>query len=95
MLSYDKASGIVTIPGQNGKKIKAAVEDVRFATVHDELAVNFQNAIDALDIALGESVDDMPDQDAEPDLTESESADCGEIGPTHSIEVGDRVEVYW
>ena len=51
--------------------------------------------MDALDIALVESVDDIPDQEEEPDLTETEPADSGEMGPTHNIEVGDRVEVYW
>ena len=95
VLSYDKASGILTVPGKNGKKIKAAVEDVRFSIVHDELAVNYQDAIDTLDIPLGESVDEIPDQDAEPDLTESEPDYSGEICSTHSMEVGERVEVYW
>lgn len=37
----------------------------------------------------------MPDQDVELDLIEAEPDDSSEIGPTRSIEVGDRVEVYW
>ncbi len=26
---------------------------------------------------------------------EPENSDDGEIGPTHAVQVGDRVEVYW
>ena len=95
VLSYEKASGIVTVPGQNGKKIKAAVEDVRFAISDDELAVKYQEAIDVLDSCLSDSVDDLPEQEMVLDLTEAEPGDNEEIGPTHNIEVGDRVEVYW
>ena len=36
-LRYDKSSGIVTVPGKNGKKINGSVEDVRFAITEDVL----------------------------------------------------------
>ena len=39
ILGYDHASRIVTVPGQSGRKIKAAVEDVRFAIIDDELGI--------------------------------------------------------
>ena len=95
VLRFDKASGIVTVPGQNGKTIKAAVEDVRFAISDDELAVKYQEAIDAVDIALDDSVDVIADDtNAQSSLTEPENSDDGEIGPTHAEKVGDRVEVY-
>lgn len=37
----------------------------------------------------------MTDQDVELDVNEADTAKSGEIGPTHSIAVVDRVEVYW
>ena len=93
VLSYDKASGIVTVPGQNSKTIKAAVEDVRFAISDDELAVKYQEAIDALDIALDDSVDVIADDtNAQRSLTEPENYDDDEIGPTHAGQVGG---IYW
>ena len=61
---------------------------MRFAISDDELAVQYQEAIDELDIALEDSVDDMPDEDVELDLNEPEPADSEEIGSTHRIEVG-------
>ncbi len=57
VLSYDKSSGIVTVPGQNGRKIRTSVQDVRFAVTNDELAIQYQEAMDALDLALNDSVE--------------------------------------
>ena len=43
VLSYDKQSGSVTVPGQNGRTIKSSVEDVRFAITDNELALKMTN----------------------------------------------------
>lgn len=88
VVSYDEASSIVTVPGQNNNRIKAAVDDVSFAISDDELAVKHQEAIDELDITLDDSVNDMPYQYFELDLNESDPSDCDEIGPINSIEFG-------
>lgn len=94
-LSHDWTSGTFIAPGQNSKRIKSAVEDLRFAISDDELVIKYQQAIDELDIAFDDSVDGILDQDVDLDLDEAELAENGEIVPTHSIEVGERFEVYW
>ena len=58
---YEKSSGIVTIPGKNGEKIDAFVEDVRFAITEEELAVKNQEATDVLDNSLGNTVNYLAD----------------------------------
>ncbi len=62
VLSYDERFGIDSVAGQNGRKINAAVDDVRFAVVDDELATKFQEANDTFDICLENSLDDIPDE---------------------------------
>lgn len=48
VISYDKISGTVTVPGTSGRVIKAAVEDVRQAITDNALATSIQEAIDDL-----------------------------------------------
>ena len=60
VLRYDKSSGIVKVPGKNGRKINTSVEDVRFAIPEDELAVKYQEAIDVLDNSLDNTTNDLP-----------------------------------
>ena len=57
VLCYDKQSGTVTAPGQNGRTIKAAIQDVRFAITDYELALKHQEASDILDTSLNNSTD--------------------------------------
>ena len=58
VLSYDKNSGTVTVPVQNGRKI-SAVEAVRFAITDNELALKYQEANSVMDMALNESIDSL------------------------------------
>ena len=95
VLSYNKASGVVSVPGQNGRKINAAVEDVRFTITEDELAIKIQEAVDALDIIIDESVDELPDNQPELGQDEVQQSDNGEMCPTLRITEGDRIDIYW
>ena len=63
VLSYSKYSGIVAVLGKNGSKLNASVEDVRFAKIEDELAVNCQEPIDVLDISLGNTINDLDNEE--------------------------------
>ena len=62
ILEYDKPSGTVIVPGTNGHKIKAAVEDVLFAITNDELALKHQQAIDELKASIDELVSESSDK---------------------------------
>ncbi len=95
VLSYDKRSGIVSVAGQNGRKINAAVEDVPFAVVDDELATKYQEAIDTLDICIEYSLDDIPDEPYDIVSIDLSETDYHEIGETLTLNVGDKIEVYW
>ena len=59
VLSHHKQSGTVTVPGQNFRTIKAAIEDFRFAISDSELALEYQRASDVTDRALNESIDSL------------------------------------
>ena len=48
VLSYDKATGTVTVPSTDGRTRKAAVEDVRFSVSHNALATEIQHGIDLI-----------------------------------------------
>ncbi len=95
MLSYDKRSGIVSAAGQNGRKINAAVGDVRFSVVDDELATKYQEAIDNLDICIENSLDDIPDEPNDIVTIDLTEPDDHEIGETRTLNVGDEIEFYW
>ena len=95
VLSYDKQSGTVTVPGQNGRTIKSAVEDVRFAITNNELALNYQEASDIMDTALDESIDSL-NKDTLEKIDDCVSiTETNELVPTHELRVGDKIEVYW
>lgn len=49
VLAYNHESRTATGPGSNGKRIKAAVEDVRVALPSDSLSREVQDSIDLLD----------------------------------------------
>ena len=59
VLSYDRQSGTVTVPGQNGHTIQAAVENARFHITHNELALKYQEAMDVMETALNEYIDSI------------------------------------
>lgn len=48
VLSHDPDSGLVTVPGSNGKKIHAVVEDVRLAITDDDLSAHIVESNDKL-----------------------------------------------
>lgn len=52
VLSYNEDSRAVTVPGANGRKIVAAVEDVRAAIKKDSFAFAVQESIDELDNSI-------------------------------------------
>ena len=94
VLSYDKISGTVTVPGQNGK-VTAAVEDIRFIITKNELALKYQEANDITDTALNESIDSIT-MDAVNTTDDSvSSTEPDELGSTRELKIGDEIEIYW
>ena len=103
VLSYDLSNRTVTVPGSKGRKVCAAVEDVRPSICANELASAVQDSIDELDRILDEVVDQLESEGHSSDETVSghrdrtrayrdEEPDC--IGQNLPA-VGDRIEVYW
>lgn len=58
VLSYDKESGTVTVPGKNGCEVRAAVEDVRPACKEDTLEAFIQEAMDQMADTLDSLIDE-------------------------------------
>ena len=56
VISVDNDSGIVTVPGSRGHKIRAAIEDTRVAIQDDDLASSVQESIDQLDDSASEAI---------------------------------------
>ena len=77
----------ITLSGQNGRKIIAAAEDVRFSITDNEIALKYQEA------ALNESIDSLYEQAAKE--TEDHNSESEELGPTREHKVGDKTKVYW
>eukprot|EP00171_Calliarthron_tuberculosum_P000612 IDg612t1 len=61
VLSMDKVSQAVTVPGKNGRTVRAAIEDVRLTIADNQLAIKVQEAIDTKDNVLDESISDLND----------------------------------
>jgi len=109
VLSFDHKSGSVVVPGRNGHKIKAALEDTRIAVVENELAMKVQEAIDDLQSSLDISIDDAIDSsDGEANLGPSQytkeafgnNDEPGNFDMEDSCgmvlpQVGDSIEVFW
>eukprot|EP00171_Calliarthron_tuberculosum_P001315 IDg1315t1 len=100
VLEYDKISHTVSVPGNNGRKIRAAVEDTRVAIQDNALAVAVQEAIDTLNFTLDNSIDSListtsmentesPELDLELNCNDSESC------LTEIPGVGQSIEVFW
>ena len=85
----------MTVPGQNRKKITVAVEDIRFATTENELALKYQKANDIMDTALNESIDSITMDAGNPTDDSVSSTEPDELGPTRELKIGDKIEVYW
>ena len=95
VLSYENQSGAVTVPGQNGRTIKAAVEDVRFAITNNEFSLKYQEASDIMDTALDKSIDSLNKDNSEQTDDCVSITETDELGLTHELRVGDKIEVYW
>lgn len=104
VLSFDKISHSVTVPGKNGRTVNAAVEDVRLAVADNALARMIQESIDELQNALQIEIDEIPNDqkqgtignDQAPEDNESDhevNASDDPMSPKPNI--GDSVEVYW
>eukprot|EP00178_Gracilaria_changii_P016470 TRINITY_DN4728_c0_g1_i1.p1 TRINITY_DN4728_c0_g1~~TRINITY_DN4728_c0_g1_i1.p1 ORF type:complete len:805 (-),score=91.02 TRINITY_DN4728_c0_g1_i1:529-2943(-) len=61
ILSYDRASRTVTVPGAHGRKISAAIEDIRPAVSKDELAARIQDALDEMQSSVEIAIEDADD----------------------------------
>jgi len=107
ILTFDKPSGIVTVPGSNGKVIKAAIEDTRHAIYENSLAKTIQEAIDELSIAIEDSLEDLPEE-REPTgksvyptdgkYLEIDTQNCSDDDAEQMVDLpslGDTIEVYW
>ncbi len=56
VVNFDPESGIVTLPGKNGKLLRPAIEDVRYA-VASPFAADVQRANDELDDQIDDALD--------------------------------------
>jgi len=105
VLSYDDESRSVTVPGASGRKIVAAVEDVRPAIEKDSFAIAVQESIDELENSVETELGNLVGiEDSKEDKNFSEDAESNddknmsddELGLTNSgPSVGDKVQVYW
>jgi len=99
VLEFDPMSGIVVVPGTSGKKISAAVEDVRIAGKDNNLAQKIQEAIDSVNMTLDIALDNMNDgnqsSSEQPFSAPSETEE--DSGPFMSLlpSIGDNLEIYW
>ena len=79
----------------NGRKINAAVEDVRFAITNDELAIKYKEANDQLNSVLDTSIYSIPAGSGNEDDDDTTNTEPEELGTTRDLCVGDEIEVYW
>lgn len=107
VLSYDKPSGTLSVPGINGTKKKAAIEDVRTALPENSLAGNILKGIDVITNSIEDCIDELSEEPASSrDCTPNGHAitqafdDIGldnnddEVRLTPLPSVGDEIKVY-
>ena len=85
--------GYCKVPGQNGRKINGAVEDVRFAVKDNESAIKYQEANDQLNSALDTSIDSIFEESGNEDDDDTNIIEPEELGTTHNLCVGEKIEV--
>lgn len=104
VLALDPVTGTVTVPGANGRKDRAAAEDVRISVANSDLSSKIQESLDIMDDLLEEATDNIGDNDdAEYELSptvdnDPSDMDIGEHGiflTDETPKVGDPVEFYW
>ena len=84
----------MVIHGWNGHKFNATLKDVHFAITTDELASKYQQAIHELKASIDDSVSELLDEAANQSTTLNDGSDPEEIGNTHTLSLGDQVEVF-
>lgn len=63
VLKYDSHSGTVTVAGEHGKRVEAAIEDVCHSTIANSLSHEIQSAIDHCSRSLVSAIDDIQNED--------------------------------
>lgn len=107
VLQFYPSSWTVTVPDANGKTMRAAIEDVRFAVEEDSFASIVRDGNDK----LTEEVDNLllpTSHDIAPILQEDEKQDSSKETPEQYVErmnyvsddtvvpaLGDSIDVYW
>lgn len=101
VLSIDDHSGMVKIPGNSGRPISAAVEDLRLAITKDEFSkhpieTNYQLPAIVDDLADNLSSDGDPSSDLHTIVEPNDSNNFNHDGePLSQPAIGDRAEVFW
>lgn len=100
VLSVDTNAGTVSVPGSNGHKVVAAVEDTRPAIVEDDFAASIVESIDQLDESIHESIEALTEnynQETPLDACSVSSDEYHTIDdPSISLPgPGDRIEILW
>ena len=105
VLKFDPVSGTVTVPGQNGRQVCAAIEDVRISVANSKLSRKIQVSLDMMDKLLEEEIGaietevDEEEQNSNTtaliDATDMDIADEGPFETDTDLKVGAAIEVYW
>lgn len=111
VLSYDRSTNTVSVPGANGKTVRAAIEDVRPALRNDALAQQIQVSIDEIQDELASLVEtntETQDNDSHRSydrstemIRQNEDEDSFSINDepyftaSNDPGVGDKIEVFW
>ncbi len=99
VLSYDHEARTITVPGSGGRRICAAIEDVRIAGPEDELSTAIQDSIDNLDELLNDAADSLNDASVQPhpELLQNvfDPVCSDEPNSLNTPSVGDAIEVWW
>ena len=84
------------VPGRNGHKINATVENARFAIANDVLTLKYQQAVDGIQASIDDSVSELPDEPASQSSAsyDDNNSGPGEIRHIYSLSVNDQVEVF-
>lgn len=101
VLSVDTVSGSITVPGSESNKSFAAVEDVRFALIEDDFAMQIEKWIDAIEDSILEAfestcnLDRSGTDDCDISLDDESGFDPVFVGggSPADLKVGDSVEV--
>ena len=111
ILEFDHYSGTVTVPGKNGKTVKAAIEDVRLALSENTFASAIQDGIDTLSRSINDTIDHLESEIPRRDSTEGSDLNNAiqrkaidseenvledtEENLTSLPSIGDSIEIYW